>query len=76
MRYALILCILLSLLMLSCKKIERKVPDTGHINYIRDARTGLCFAYHQAYSRFGLAHVPCDALTNVPVKDCYLTETQ
>jgi hypothetical protein len=73
MKYIMIVLALMCLSMVGCKKVHRN-PNQGQINYIRDTRTNLCFAYYQQYSRFSMSNVPCSALKNVHVKDCYSLE--
>lgn len=68
---------LVLLLASSCKKREYISVDTNdantlakHLTYLRDPRTGLCFAYifetrgsHQGGP--ALAHVPCDRVEHL-----------
>lgn len=49
--------------------IENKSRDAmernSNIRYIKDHKSGLCFAVDQGYQMYGIAHVPCEAVEDL-----------
>jgi hypothetical protein len=60
--------ILLALLAVSCtQQISISDLDTNKIHYVKDTRTGLCFAYTESASAYNyriisITCVPCEAV--------------
>lgn len=75
MKFLITLLLLLSIIfsVIGYKAIaSTEKEDSRKINYMRDMRTGLCFAYFNSSNKLGLANVPCDFLKNVYVRKFYI----
>ena len=67
----------IAVLTTNCRRVDRKrkkqlvVETVQNLSYIKDSRTGLCFAVYSAYQQYGLARIPCSHLkqNKKPEKD-------
>ena len=57
------LIVLIVLCLVGCNPTQQEYESRmqNDIVYIKDHKTGLCFAHYQAGYGAGLAHVPCSA---------------
>lgn len=49
------------------RTINGAISIASTMTYVRDDRTGICFAYYNVYRNFSLATVDCELLNNVEI---------